>query len=223
MRVLVLGSGVVGVTSAWYLLEGGPPGHRARPPAGAGDGDQLRQCRPGLARLFRALGRARHSHQGDEVAADAAPPFVLWPALDHGLYRWIGQMLANCNDAALRHQQGPHGAAGRIQPRRAARPARRDRHRLRPAHPGHAAAVPHPEAARRVGRRHRGARSLRRALQGAGPGRLHRAPSRRSARCPASSSAACACRATRPATATCLHPAAGRAWPRRGASSSATA
>jgi len=26
-------------------------------------------------------------------------PFVFWPQLDHGLYRWLGQMLANCTAA----------------------------------------------------------------------------------------------------------------------------
>ena len=74
----------------------------------------------------------------------------------------------------LRSQQEPHGAAGRIQPRLPARAARRDRHPLRRAYPGHAAAVPHPEATRRCGQGHRGAQVLRRAFRGARPQGLRR-------------------------------------------------
>ena len=122
MRVLVLGSGVIGVTSAWYLLEGGPRGHGARPPAGAGAGDQLRQCRRGLARLFRALGRPGHSDQGDEVAADAAPPASCSGRRSTtGCSAGSARCCATAPPPRYAHQQGAHGAAGRIQPRRAAR------------------------------------------------------------------------------------------------------
>jgi D-amino-acid dehydrogenase len=27
-------------------------------------------------------------------------PLVFWPQLDHGLYRWLSRMLANCTEAA---------------------------------------------------------------------------------------------------------------------------
>ena len=68
-----------------------PRGDRGRPPAGAGAGDQLRQCRRGLAGLFGALGRARRAAEGDQVAGDAPPaagdPAAHRPCL-HRLGRW---------------------------------------------------------------------------------------------------------------------------------------
>ena len=58
VRVLVLGGGVVGTTSAWFLRAAGhevtllerQPGRRA--------GDQPRQRRPGLGQPFRAVGQS---------------------------------------------------------------------------------------------------------------------------------------------------------------------
>ena len=74
MKVLVLGSGVIGVTTAYYLAKAGHEVTVVDRQAAAGAGDQLRQCRRGLARLRLALGRPRHADQGDQVAADAARP-----------------------------------------------------------------------------------------------------------------------------------------------------
>ncbi len=123
----ILGSGVVGVTSAWYLAQAG---HEVtvldRQPA-ARHGDQLRQCRAGLARLFVALGRPRHSGQGAEVADDAPPAAGrLAAARRRACMRWLARMLANCTEAAYAHQQGPHGAACRIFSRDCLRDLRAD-------------------------------------------------------------------------------------------------
>jgi glycine/D-amino acid oxidase-like deaminating enzyme len=69
VKVLILGSGVIGVTSAYYLAA--RPATEVtvvdRQPKPARD--QLRQCRRGVARLFLALGRARRAGEGDQMAA----------------------------------------------------------------------------------------------------------------------------------------------------------
>ena len=62
MRVVILGSGVVGVTSAWYLSQ-------------AGTGDQRGQRRADLPWLCGAVGgtgRAAEGHQMDVPASRAA-------------------------------------------------------------------------------------------------------------------------------------------------------
>ena len=160
MRVVILGSGVVGVTSAWYLARAGhevtvldrQPARRA--------GDKLRQCGPGLARLFRPLGRAGHSGEGAEVADDAAPAAGLLPQANGGLYPWLARMLANCTEEAY--------ATNKARMVRLAEYSRDCLRDLRDetgiaydaAHPGHLAALPDAEAARCRGRRHRGAGHL---------------------------------------------------------------
>ncbi|NOG73292.1 D-amino acid dehydrogenase [Roseicella sp. DB1501] len=100
MRVLVLGSGVVGVTSAWYLAKAGhevtvldrqPAAGMETSFANAGQvspGYSAPWAGPGIP--IKALKWLMMRHR----------PFVLWPQLDHGLYRWLGQMLANCTEAA---------------------------------------------------------------------------------------------------------------------------
>jgi hypothetical protein len=75
-------------------------------------------------------------------------PLVIWPLLDPAMWRWGLSMLANCTAAPTRSTRAAW-CPGRVQPRLPEGAARRDRHRLRRAHPGHAAAVPHAEAARR--------------------------------------------------------------------------
>ena len=100
MRVLVLGSGVVGVTSAWYLAKAG---HEVTV--------LDRQPAAGMETSFANAGQVSPGYSapwaGPGVPIKALKwlmmrhrPFVLWPQLDHGLYRWLGQMLANCTEAA---------------------------------------------------------------------------------------------------------------------------
>ena len=64
MKVLILGSGVIGVSTAYYL--GRSPAMRSSSwiARRRRAGDQLRQCGRGLSRLFVALGGARHADQG---------------------------------------------------------------------------------------------------------------------------------------------------------------
>ena len=74
MKVLVLGSGVIGVTSAYYLAQAGHEVTVVDRQPKPGAGDQLCQCRRGVARLFLAMGRSRRAGQGDQMAFDEARP-----------------------------------------------------------------------------------------------------------------------------------------------------
>ncbi|WP_270938327.1 D-amino acid dehydrogenase [Falsiroseomonas oryzae] len=100
MRVLVLGSGVVGVASAWYLARAG---HEVTV--------LDRQPAPGMETSFANAGQVSPGYSapwaGPGIPVKALKwlmmrhrPLVLWPRLDGGLYRWLGQMLANCTEAA---------------------------------------------------------------------------------------------------------------------------
>ncbi len=100
MRVLVLGSGVVGVASAWYLARAG---HEVTV--------LDRQPSPGMETSFANAGQVSPGYSapwaGPGIPIKAMKwlmmrhrPLVLWPQLEGGLYRWLGQMLANCTEAA---------------------------------------------------------------------------------------------------------------------------
>jgi D-amino-acid dehydrogenase len=100
VRVLVLGSGVVGVSSAWYLARAG---HEVTV--------LDRQPAPGMETSFANAGQVSPGYSapwaGPGIPVKALKwlmmrhrPLVLWPRLDGGLYRWLGQMLANCTEAA---------------------------------------------------------------------------------------------------------------------------
>lgn len=100
MRVIVLGGGVVGVASAWYLARAGhevtvldrrPAPGMETSFANAGQvspGYSAPWARPGIP--VKALRWLMMRHR----------PMVLWPRLDGGLYRWLGQMLADCTESA---------------------------------------------------------------------------------------------------------------------------
>ncbi len=99
MKVVVLGSGVVGVTTAWYLVQAG---HEVtvldrQPDAGLETSfANAGQVSPGYSAPWAAPGiplkalrwmMMRHS------------PFVLWPGADPALYRWLVLMLRQCTEA----------------------------------------------------------------------------------------------------------------------------
>ncbi|MCU0945337.1 MAG: D-amino acid dehydrogenase, partial [Rubritepida sp.] len=100
MRVLVLGAGVVGVTSAWYLARAG---HEVTV--------LDRQPGAGLETSFANAGQVSPGYSAP-WAAPGIPvkalkwmmmrhrPLVLWPRLDSGLYFWLAKMLANCTEEA---------------------------------------------------------------------------------------------------------------------------
>ena len=97
MKVLVLGGGVIGITTAYYLARGGAEGDRGRPAAGTGAGNQLRanagQVSPGYSTPWAAPGIPL---KGAQVAVPAPSPLAVRP--DGSLYqwRWMAAMLRNC-------------------------------------------------------------------------------------------------------------------------------
>ncbi|WP_048862541.1 FAD-dependent oxidoreductase, partial [Acidisphaera rubrifaciens] len=102
MRVLVLGAGVIGVTSAWYLAKAG---HEVTVVD--------RQPGPGLETSFANAGQVSPGYAAP-WAAPGVPlkalrwlfmrhrPLVIWPLPDPALARFLGAMLRNCTDAAYR-------------------------------------------------------------------------------------------------------------------------
>ncbi len=106
MKVVVLGSGVVGVTSAWYLAEAG---HEVTVID--------RQPGAGLETSFANAGQVSPGYSapwaGPGVPLKAIKwlmmrhrPFVLWPRPDAYLYRWLLLMLQNCTEAAYHVNKG---------------------------------------------------------------------------------------------------------------------
>jgi D-amino-acid dehydrogenase len=100
MRVVVLGSGVVGVASAWYLARAGHEVTVLDRQPGAGMETSFAnagQVSPGYSAPWAAPGipvkalkwlMMRHR------------PLVVWPLMDARLYLWVARMLANCTEAA---------------------------------------------------------------------------------------------------------------------------
>jgi D-amino-acid dehydrogenase len=102
MHVLILGGGVVGVTSAWYLARAG---HRVTV--------LDRQNAAGMETSFANAGQVSPGYSapwaGPGIPVKALKwlmmrhrPLVLWPRADLRLYGWLARMLANCNEAAYR-------------------------------------------------------------------------------------------------------------------------
>ena len=102
MRVIVLGSGVVGVTSAWYLARAG---HEVTV--------LDRQKAAGMETSFANAGQLSYGYSapwaGPGIPVKALKwlmmrhrPLVLWPRADRRLYAWLAMMLANCTEAAYR-------------------------------------------------------------------------------------------------------------------------
>jgi D-amino-acid dehydrogenase len=102
MRVIVLGSGVVGVTSAWYLARAG---HEVTV--------LDRQPAAGMETSFANAGQLSYGYSapwaGPGIPVKALKwlmmrhrPLVLWPRADQRLYTWLAAMLANCTEAAYR-------------------------------------------------------------------------------------------------------------------------
>ncbi len=99
MKVLVLGGGVIGVTSAWYLQR--RPATKSRSWTGKRSraGNQPGQRRPDVVGRQHALGRARHSAQGAEMDVATAFAAGAAPASRSGDVVLAVQMLANCTSA----------------------------------------------------------------------------------------------------------------------------
>ncbi|MGT2429083.1 D-amino acid dehydrogenase [Cupriavidus basilensis] len=96
MHVIVIGAGVIGVCSAWYLREAGFEVTVVERARRAGAGIQLRQRRRDRARLRHPLGRARHAGQGAAQPLASTSPVLFRPSADPAMWRWIARWLGEC-------------------------------------------------------------------------------------------------------------------------------
>ena len=98
MRILILGSGVIGVTSAWYLRQ---QGHevvvvdREPGPAMETSFANAGQVSPGYASPWPAPGIPAKAI-GWLLSRHA--PLAIRPTADPAQYRWLWQMLRNCSN-----------------------------------------------------------------------------------------------------------------------------
>jgi D-amino-acid dehydrogenase len=102
MKVLVLGSGVIGVTSAWYLAKAG---HEVVVVD--------RQAGPALETSFANAGEISPGY-ASPWAAPGIPtkalrwlfmkhaPLIVQPSFDLAMLRWLAAMLGNCNERSYR-------------------------------------------------------------------------------------------------------------------------
>ncbi|MES2127600.1 MAG: D-amino acid dehydrogenase [Pseudomonadota bacterium] len=106
MKIIVLGSGVIGTTSAYFLAKAG---HEVTVID--------RQPAPGLETSFANAGEVSPGYAspwaGPGVPAKAVKwllmrhsPLVVRPAFDPNMWRWMFQMLANCNQASYARNKG---------------------------------------------------------------------------------------------------------------------
>ena len=106
MKVFVLGGGVVGVTSAWYLAQAG---HEVTVID--------RQSGVGMETSYANAGQVSPGYSapwaGPGVPVKAVKwllmkyrPFVFWPMPDPHLWRWLVQMLENCTSVAYDRNKG---------------------------------------------------------------------------------------------------------------------
>ncbi len=96
MRILILGSGVIGVTSAWYLARAGfevTVVDRASAPAQETSLANAGQISPGYASPWAAPGVPLKALKW---LFSKNSPLVIQPRLDPRQYIWLLQMLCNC-------------------------------------------------------------------------------------------------------------------------------
>ena len=99
MRILVLGSGVIGVTTAWYLRQAGHDVvvvDRQPEPAMETSFANAGQVSPGYASPWPAPGIPAKAI-GWLLSRHA--PLAIRPTADPAQYRWMWQMLRNCTNA----------------------------------------------------------------------------------------------------------------------------
>ena len=97
MRIIILGSGVIGVTTAWYLTQAGHQVtvvDRQAAPALETSFANAGQISPGYSAPWAAPGVPKKAIKW--LLQDLAP-LIISPKLDWRLLRWLVQMLSNCN------------------------------------------------------------------------------------------------------------------------------
>ncbi len=106
MKILVLGSGVIGVTTAWYLVQAG---HEVTVID--------RQPGPGLETSYANAGQVSPGMSAPWAAPETPRkailwmmmrhrPLVFWPVPDRALLGWVSRFLANCNAEAYARNKG---------------------------------------------------------------------------------------------------------------------
>jgi D-amino-acid dehydrogenase len=106
LRIVVLGGGVIGVTSAWYLAQAG---HEVTV--------LERQHATGLETSFANAGQVSPGMSAPWAGPDTPrkavtwllmrhSPLVVWPLLDPAFLRWVFAFLGNCNAAAYARNKG---------------------------------------------------------------------------------------------------------------------
>jgi glycine/D-amino acid oxidase-like deaminating enzyme len=161
VKVIVLGSGVIGVTTAYYLARAG---HEVTVVD--------RQAEPAQETSFANAGEVSPGYSspwaGPGVPVKAIKwllmrhgPLVIWPKLDPVMWWWMLKMLRNCTAeryAINKSRMIPIAEYSQV----------------RRAQSGHAAALSQAEATRRHGRGYRGAQADWRAVRSTRSRRLHR-------------------------------------------------
>lgn len=106
MKVIVLGAGVIGVTTAWYLAK-----------QGAEVIVLDRQPGPGMETSFANAGELSYG-MTSPWAAPGVPmkavkwmfmrhrPLFIWPMISPTMWKWGAKMLANCNERAYKINKG---------------------------------------------------------------------------------------------------------------------
>jgi len=100
MKIAILGSGVIGVTSAWYLAQAGHEVvviDRQAGPALETSFANAGEISPGYASPWAAPGIPRKALRWLLMRH---APLILKPRLDPAMLRWILSMLGNCNASA---------------------------------------------------------------------------------------------------------------------------
>ncbi|WP_426208080.1 D-amino acid dehydrogenase [Massilia sp. TWP1-3-3] len=97
MKIIILGSGVIGTTSAYFLTRAGHDVTVIERQSGAGLETSFAnagEISPGLAAPWAAPGIPLRALQWLFMRDS---PLVVRPTLDLAMWRWMAQMLANCN------------------------------------------------------------------------------------------------------------------------------
>ncbi len=106
MKIAVLGAGVIGVTSAWYLAKAGHEVEvidRQPGPALETSFANAGQVSPGYSAPWAAPGIPLKAMKWLTMKHS---PLVLRPGLDWQSWRWVSQMLLNCTEAAYERNKG---------------------------------------------------------------------------------------------------------------------